>query len=113
MIRLEWPPSELAGNTRRHWRTIAAITKKHREWARLATMAANLAPLPPTGDVAATFTFYPPNNRGDRVNMPGRLKPAIDGMCDALGINDRSILPSYRFAEPVKEPCVIVTLATD
>ena len=90
------------GNTRRDWYVIAPVVKKHREWARLATMAAAPGAVPPAGDIRVIAAFYPPHRRGDRVSYPSLLKPYWDGVADALGVNDSRFLPSYVFGEPIK-----------
>lgn len=102
MIELPFPPSSLSGHANGHWRSKAGIVAKHREWARLATLASDHAPVPEAGDIRIVITFYPPSNRGDRVNYPNRMKPAIDGIAEALGVNDKRFLPSYHFSEPIK-----------
>lgn len=109
MIELPWPPKELSGHHDVHWRVLQPIKKKHREWARLATMEAE-PPVPAIGDIRVSATFYPPDQRTDRVNMPSRLKPYWDGIADALGVNDRRFLPTYHYAEPVKNPHVVVVI---
>lgn len=109
MIELPWPPEELSGHLNKHWRVVQPIKKRHREWARLAALAA--APvIPATGDIRVSATFYPPDRRTDRVNMPNRLKPYWDGIADALKVNDRRFLPSYHFAEPVENARVVITV---
>lgn len=108
IIELPWPPSDLSGHSSKHYRVMRPIIAKHREWARLATLAASLGPFPGKGDIRVCATFYPPDRRTDRVNMPNRLKPYWDGIADALGVNDRRFLPSYHFAEPVSNPRVII-----
>lgn len=108
MIVLPFPPASLSGHTAGHWRAKAAATKKYREWARLATLAA--APtVPATGDIRLHIRFVPPDRRGDRTNFANRLKAGIDGIAQALGINDARFLPSYEFSEPEKPGQVIVT----
>jgi hypothetical protein len=99
----------LTGNTRRDWYVIAPVIKKHREWARLATLAAG-GSVEAAGDIRVIATFYPPHRRGDRVSYPNLLKPYWDGIADALGVNDSRFLPSYLFAEPVKGGRVTVVL---
>ena len=103
MIELPWPPSTLSGHAKGNgqWKKIED-TKKHREWAKNATLAAKIHIPDATGDIRIGVTFYPPNRRGDRVNFPNRMKPYFDGIADALNINDSRFLPSYHFAEPVK-----------
>jgi hypothetical protein len=110
MIELPWPPNELSGHHNVHWRVLQPIKKKHRLWAAMATIAANIAAPEGAGDIHVSATFYPPDKRTDRVNMPTRLKPYWDGIAEALGVNDRRFLPTYHFAEPVKNACVVVVI---
>lgn len=100
MITLIWPPASLSGHAKGHWRSKSVIVAKHREWAHSATLAAKCATLPETGDIRILFRFIPPDNRGDRTNYPNRLKPAIDGIAQALGVNDKRFLPTYEFCAP-------------
>ena len=111
MIELPFPSSILSGHTdgKGRWAKIAA-TKKHRDWARSATLAAGSMGIPIDGDIRLVVTFYPPNRRGDRVNFPNRMKPYFDGIADALKVNDSRFLPSYHFAEPVKGPGKVVVV---
>jgi hypothetical protein len=99
LIELPFPPASLSGHNKGHWHAKSGIVAKHREWARLATLAAQPT-VPSRGDIRIAMTFYPPDRRGDRVNFPIRVKPQIDGIAEALGINDSRFLPSYHFAEP-------------
>lgn len=108
MIELPFPSSDLSGNQRKDWYKIAPIIKAHRELAREAAKAANLGTFPGTGDIRVVATFYPPDRRSDRVNLPNRMKPYWDGIADALKVNDRRFLPAYYFAEPVKNPRVVI-----
>lgn len=101
-IILPWPPAALSGHAKGHWRAKAAVTGHHRKWAIIATHAAGEIAVPYDGDIPISITFVPPNRRGDRTNFANRLKPAIDGIADALGVNDSRFLPSYHYAEPEK-----------
>lgn len=109
LIELPWPPCELSGHHNVHWRVLQPIKKKHREWAMKAALAANIS-VPAIGDIRVTATFYPPDQRTDRVNMPTRLKPYWDGIADALKVNDRRFLPAFYYAEPVKNAMVVVSI---
>lgn len=109
-IELPWPPNELSGHHNVHWRVLQPIKKRHREWAMHATLAAQIKAEPGNGDIRVSATFYPPDRRTDRVNMPTRLKPYWDGIADALKVNDRRFLPTFHFAEPVKEGRVVIVI---
>lgn len=108
-IELPWPPASLSGHNNGHWHSRSGIVAKHREWARNATLAAGIA-APEAGDIRVSATFYPPNRRGDRLNFPTRLKPYWDGVADALKVNDSRFLPSFHYAEPVKDARVVLTI---
>lgn len=108
-LDLPFPPASLSGHAKGHWRSKSTPTAKHREWAKLATQAA--APsVPATGDIRIHIRFVPPNRRGDRTNYPNRMKAYLDGIAEALGVNDARFLPSYEFAEPSKPGRVFVTV---
>lgn len=110
-VTLPWPPAALSGHNESSWYTKRSLVKKYREAGAWATRAALPIDVPSTGDIRIHFRFVPPDRRGDRVNMPTRLKPLIDGIADALGVNDVRFLPSYEFAEPEKPGRVEVTFA--
>ena len=109
MIELPFPPSSLSGHNKGHYRVKAPIVKKHREWAKNATLAAKVA-VPDDGDIWVSVTFYPPDRRGDRVNFPNRMKPYFDGIAEALKVNDSRFIPRYHFAEPEKVGKVVVSV---
>ncbi len=109
LFELPFPPASLSGHNKGHWHSKSGIVAKHREWARLATLAARPV-VPATGDIRISFTFYSPDRRGDRCNFPNRLKPAIDGIAQALKVNDKRFLPAYHFGEPVLGGKVVVLL---
>lgn len=101
MITLPWPPSSLSGHNTGHWSTKAKVIATHRAWAFHAMRAEKIS-VPGEGDIRIMFRFFPPDNRGDRTNYPNKLKPYIDGLAEALNINDRRFLPSYEFMQPEK-----------
>ena len=101
LIELPFPSASLSGhNTGNHY-TKAPVVAKHRQWAFLATTEAKPI-IPETGDVRLHIHFVPPDRRGDRTNFWNRCKPYIDGIADALEINDARFLPSMSFGEPKK-----------
>lgn len=109
MIVLPFPASSLSGHSAGHWRTKAAATAKHRAWAKAATMA--VRPLvADVGDIPVHIRFVPANHRGDRANFPNRMKPYLDGIAEALGVNDSRFLPSYTFSDPESPGRVEVTV---
>lgn len=109
-IIIPWPPALLSGHSKGNamWAKILA-TKKHRAWAFAATKAEQPS-FPAVGDIRIKFRFEPPNRRGDRTNYPNRLKPAIDGIAQALGVNDSRFLPSYEFGDVIEGGRVVVEI---
>lgn len=108
-IVLPFPSAELSGHNNSSWYMKRATIKKHREWARIATVAV-MPPVPAAGDILIHFRFVPPDRRSDRMNFTNRLKPYADGIADALGVNDVRFLPTFEFAEPERPGRVEVTL---
>lgn len=110
-IELPWPPSILSGHAKGNgrWAKISA-TKKHRAWATAATLAAGIRAPDGAGDIPILIIFVPPDRRSDRTNFANRMKPAIDGIADALGVNDRRFLPSYEYRAPEKPGRVLVEI---
>lgn len=107
LIELPFPPATLSGHNKGHWHAKSGIVAKHRKWAQMATLAA-AARAPEDGDIRISFTFYPPDRRGDRMNYPNRIKPYADGIADALQVNDKRFLPSFHFAEPTANGRVVI-----
>jgi len=94
-IELPWPHKALWPNGRAHWRTKASQTAKHRQWGYIGASAAiaSARGLPPRDErVCLTLTFYP-KPRGpapDRDNALGSCKAYLDGIAQAMGVNDRN-----------------------
>ena len=65
-------------------------------------MAAGAA-VPSDGNLRAELTFYKPNRRSmDHDNLLARMKAGLDGVADALKIDDRRFNPlSVRVADEI------------
>jgi len=110
IVELPWPPRELSPNARPHHMAKARATKAYRSTAHWAAKSANARAPNGLGDISLEVTFYPPSRRPDRQNMPGWIKAGIDGIADAIGVNDRRFNPTYHYAEPIKGGKVTVAL---
>ncbi len=99
MIELPWPHKLLWPNGGRgHPRAVAGEVRKHKEWARLATMAAKLKS--PDGRVPILLKFYP-KPRGpapDKDNAQASAKAYLDGIAKAMGVDDRLFDPRTEIA---------------
>ena len=109
MITLPFPPSDLSAHAKGNsYYRKAALTKEWRDLAWATAMNANLPKFPagkaytPEGDIPITIRFYPPDYRGDRVNFPARCKAVIDGIAQAMGVNDARFVPRFEFHAPEK-----------
>lgn len=111
LIRLPWPDSRLSTHAKGHWRPKAKATKAARGAACTVARATGLraAMDRPTLE----FTFYPPDRRRrDLHNMQGMCKAYIDGIADAMGMDDhgfRCVFPD-RFEDPIKGGAVLITV---
>lgn len=86
----------------RHWAATSTLRKKARNDALLMTRGAMLQRLLErlpllevgAGSVPLTITFIQPDRRQrDRDNLLAACKPALDGVADALEINDSQFDP--------------------
>lgn len=96
VVDLPFPDPRLNPNSSmgRHWAATSDLRKKARKVATLATMAAIGRTEIPAGDLALTITFVAPDRRHrDRDNLLAASKPMLDGVADALGVNDSCFEP--------------------
>ena len=92
-VVLGWPPSDLSPNKRLHWAKVASA-KKHYRQACLSVTKEQLKKYGKCNNLperlVLEMTFIPPDRRSyDRDNLVARMKSGIDGLSDALRINDK------------------------
>jgi len=114
ILELPWPPKELSPNARVHYLTFARAKNAYRESAYwLAKQRDHGCTLSTTfmGPIALAFTFHPPDRRKrDLDNMLSSVKAGIDGIADALGVNDARFEYALRRSEPVKGGRVVIVI---
>ena len=95
-VVLGWPPSDLSPNARLHWAKLARAKKQYRQACLSVTKEQlkneknkkNSKNIPER--LVLEMTFIPPDRRSyDRDNLVARMKSGIDGLSDALRINDK------------------------
>lgn len=92
-IRLPWPPSELSPNSRLHWSALARAKKRYRQACWATTLEAKAA-VAHCGKLRLELIFHKPTRREmDRDNLLARMKAGLDGVADALKVNDRRFDP--------------------
>jgi crossover junction endodeoxyribonuclease RusA len=97
---LPWPDRSLHPNSRVHWSKRSKAAKQARADAYVLTKDAwrYLAPLP-EGPIHVWINGYPADlRRRDADGLLSSLKPSLDGIADALGVDDRRFVP---------HPCVM------
>ena len=91
-VVLGWPPSDLSPNARLHWAKLARA-KKHYRSACYSVSKEQLKKFKTDNipeRLVLEMTFIPPDKRNyDRDNLVARMKSGIDGLADALKINDK------------------------
>ena len=91
-IVLGWPPSDLSPNARLHWAKLARAKKQYRN-ACISVSKEQLKKVKTDSipeKLVLEMTFIPPDRRSyDRDNLVARMKSGIDGLADALKINDK------------------------
>lgn len=112
-IELAWPDRALWQNARTHWRVRHAATAAARKQAAWISIISGARQIAITGrPVLAWRLWQPPRSRADLSNVIGALKPAIDGIQDALGIDDGHFLHQWpeEFEGRCKGGRVLVTI---
>jgi crossover junction endodeoxyribonuclease RusA len=109
---LPFPAKILWPNGRGHWAEKARAVKSARKAAWAAALAAGVKSLPVGGRYGLAITVYPKTRHPiDRDNCVSAAKSLIDGIADALGVDDRTFdTPSISFGEPVKGGMLSLTL---
>jgi len=85
---LPWPPTKLSPNARLHHMALAREKKRYRHacWATALQQGAR----PMQADkLSVHLVFVPPNRRArDEDNLVASMKSGLDGLSDAIGVDD-------------------------
>jgi crossover junction endodeoxyribonuclease RusA len=112
-LTLSWPAPGLNPNSRLHWSRKSRLVKTARQAAWGATLEkfGALNRLPKGSRVYLDMVFCPPDRRRrDADNIIASLKASLDGISDALGIDDSKFVSTYSMGAPVKGGAVLVTV---
>lgn len=114
-LTLPFPDKVLWPNGRPgHWAVQRRAFKKHKHWAVIGVFHALKGSILCPGAVRVDWsvTVHPKTrNVIDRDNAHASLKAYVDGMADALGINDSQFnTPELTFGEPIKGGQVVIRL---
>lgn len=87
-VTLPWPMKELSPNARVHWARLAKAKKSYRSACFWLAKEAKLQ-APAEGVIRIEMAFYPPCRRTrDEDNLLASMKSGLDGLADALAVND-------------------------
>lgn len=88
-VTFPWPSKELSPNARVHWAVLAKAKKAYRIACFALAKQAKVTE-PGTGFIRIEMTFYPPTRRDrDDDNLVASMKAGLDGLADAMGVNDK------------------------
>lgn len=115
LLRLSWPRKPLWQNRPCHWSKKGPAVKayRHEAWGEALNRGVrNLS----AGRPVLMFSYAPPDKRKrDIPNVNAAMKAAVDGIADALGMDDstfRYVWPDD-FEEPAKGGAVLVEITTE
>ena len=112
-VSLFWPPRETSPNWRGHWATKARSVKKYRRDCWLIALGAGVR-VDWEGDIHLGITFHPPSRRRyDQDNLIASLKSGLDGLADALKVNDTRSRIHAAMGHPEKGGKVFITIEED
>lgn len=118
VITLPWPPTVLRPNDTSHWSKKAKAKAKYKEWCYWATKLSKVRIA--DEKVHLYLTFHPPSRRRyDADNLLASIKSGIDGLAEALGVNDRIFSPiTVQIADFCKRGKIVIefpqnTIRTD
>lgn len=119
IITLPWLNPKLSPNARVNWRVKAKHIKAERKLALILTQSMMMpwqrAYAREAKTLPITVTFHPPDKRKrDKQNMPasGTIKAYLDGIADALGVDDNIFVPTFAYGDIVKGGKVTVEVVT-
>lgn len=99
-ITVDWPDKRLSPNARLHWAKKEAARSLAIDEGYLKVKELGGETL--DGELEIIITFHPPNRvRYDWDNKVASLKPTIDGMCRALGVDDSRIVEAKIYKREV------------
>lgn len=110
VLELPWPSSKLSPNAREHWSTTARHKRAFRARCRAIGESVGIGALQGSENVVAVhLTFFPPDKaRRDWDNMLAAMKAGLDGLADAMGVDDHRWRVSFDVSDPVKGGVVLV-----
>jgi Holliday junction resolvase RusA-like endonuclease len=109
-LALPWPSPRLNPNARQHWSALAKAKKRARAdaFVRVRSLGHRI----PAGvPLRLSLRFAPPTRaRRDLDNLLASCKAALDGVAEALGVDDSRFRPVLDWAPPERGGVVYVRI---
>ena len=110
VVKLPWPDKRLNPNARVHWSVLGRVKADAKTSAWAITREAGHSTM--EGPVTLSLRFCPPDRRGrDIDNAFASMKAAIDGISQAIGIDDKHFGYSIAWGEPTPGGAVHVDIS--
>ena len=112
-VYLPWPPSKLNPNARVHWAQLAKEKAAYRQACWALCKEAGFAPglFHPAEELRLSLEFVPPTRaKRDLDNCLAAMKSGIDGLSDALQVNDNRFEIGLRLVKDRVGGFVFVTV---
>ena len=90
-IMLPWPDTALSPNARCHWAVKRKAVKSARRVSYFETILKTSGKrAAPIGSISYRCSFFPPDRRArDEDNLLASMKSSLDGIAEALRVNDK------------------------
>ena len=110
LLEIPWPSPKLSPNAREHWTVTSKAKKLYRARCRAIGESVGLGYLKGSENaVRVDLLFFPPDKRArDWDNMLASIKAGLDGLADAMGVDDSRWRVGFEVVEPVKGGRVMV-----
>ena len=100
-VTFGWPPKELSPNARVHWSKKSKAAKAYRLDCFYLAKEARITARE-DGPISLRIEFVPPDRRGrDLDNMLASIKSGLDGLAEALKVNDKRFTLTLSVADRI------------
>ena len=100
-VTFGWPPKELSPNARVHWSKKSKAAKAYRLDCFYLAKEARITARE-SGPISLHIEFVPPDRRGrDLDNMLASIKSGLDGLAEALKVNDNRFTLTLSVADRI------------
>lgn len=113
IVELGWPAKQLSPNVSTHPMVLHRFKKAAKNEAYWATRIVRPFDWASDGPFSVHLTAYPPKawRTGDDDNLVARVKAHLDGIAQALEVNDRLFqAPTVRWADRTERGKLVITI---